>query len=169
MQKSREQNYREQGLGNKKEIHAPPSGEEAMAQVQQWLGPLLFLGVSMSFFGSLFGGHNIMMITYAFGTAVFSGGVDTGFTIAAGSRTIVNQLDMTTGAWTMNLVQPNGNFTNIGTGTLSGANLTGALAAFTGPQVALRDFADYFLTLSGGNFLPTAMGTQPDLWALGDL
>jgi hypothetical protein len=29
-----------------------------MAQDQQWLGPLLFLGVGMSFFGSLFGGSN---------------------------------------------------------------------------------------------------------------
>ena len=42
--------------------------------------------------GTTGGGHNIMMITYSFGTAVFSGGIDTGFTIAPGSPTIVNQL-----------------------------------------------------------------------------
>jgi hypothetical protein len=115
------------------------------------------------------GGDNRMSITYSFGTATFSGGLDTGFTVATGAPTITNVLDMTTGVWTMTMADNvAGNSWQIASGTLTGAQLTGALAAFTGPQIALRDFADYFLTLSGTGFLATPMGTQPDLWSSGD-
>ena len=84
--------------------------------------------------------------------------------IAACAPTITNVLNMTTGQWVMML---NG-VGVMGTGTLTGGQLTGALSAFTGPGIALRDFADFFLTQSGAGFLPTALGTQPDLWQLGD-
>ena len=110
------------------------------------------------------GGPNLMSITYSFGTATFSGGVDTNFVIAACAPTITNVLNMTTGQWVMML---NGVGVMV-TGTLTGGQLTGALSAFTGPGIALRDFADFFLTQSGAGFLPTALGTQPDLWQLGD-
>jgi hypothetical protein len=109
-----------------------------------------------------------MSITYSFGTATFSGGVDTGFVIAPGAPTFINVLNMTTGNWTMTMMLPNGGpTTQMGTGTLTGAQLTAAYNAFTGTQVALRDFSDYFLTATG--FLSTPLGTQPDLWGTGDV
>ena len=114
------------------------------------------------------GGDSRMSITYSFGTATFNGGLDTGFTVVSGAPTITNVLDMTTGVWTMTMADNvAGNSWQIATGTLTAPQLTGALAAFTGPQVALRDFADYFLTST--IFLATPMGTQPDLWGVGDL
>jgi hypothetical protein len=56
----------------------------------------------------------------------------------------------------------------VGQGVLSSPQLTGAAAAYAGTFVSLMDFADYFLTLSGAGLLSTPMGTQPDLWQLGD-
>ena len=114
------------------------------------------------------GSANLMSITYSFGTATFSGGVDTGFTISPGAPTIINVLNMTTGTWTMTLLAPSGGSSaTIGTGTLTAPQLVGAVSAFTGPAIALRDFSDYFLTLAA--FMGTPLGTQPDLWQLGDL
>ena len=114
------------------------------------------------------GSANLMSITYSFGTATFSGGLDTGFTIAPGSPTFINVLNMTTGAWTMTMMlSSGGSTTTMASGTLTAPQLAGALAAFTGPAVALRDFSDYFLTLAA--FMGTPLGTQPDLWQLGDL
>jgi hypothetical protein len=110
----------------------------------------------------------IIMITYSFGTATFAGGVDTAFTVAPGAPQMVNSLNMTTGAWTMSWVGgPNGGAI-VGQGVLSTPQLTGAAAAYAGTFVSLMDFADYFLTLSGAGLLSTPMGTQPDLWQLGD-
>lgn len=43
------------------------------------------------------GGPNLMSVTYSFGTATFSGGVDTNFVIASCAPTITNVLNMTTG------------------------------------------------------------------------
>ena len=114
------------------------------------------------------GQPNYMQITYAFGTATFSGGIDSAFTVAVGVPVLVNTLNMTTGQWALSLSGQNYNGSSIATGTLTGVQLTGALAAFTGPQTALRDFADYFLTLSGTGMLSTPLGTQPDLWGNGD-
>jgi len=114
------------------------------------------------------GSAAVMSITYAYGTATFSGGIDSAFVIAGCAPTLTNSLNMTTGVWILTSTTSSGGVSQIGTGTLSGANLTGALAAFTGGQTALYDFADYFLTLSGGSFLPTALGTQPDVWGSGD-
>jgi hypothetical protein len=114
------------------------------------------------------GSANLMSITYSFGTATFSGGVDTGFTVAQGAPTFINVLNMTTGAWTMTMMlSSGGSTTTMATGTLTTEQLAGALSAFTGPAIALRDFADYFLTLEA--FMGTPMGTQPDLWQLGDM
>jgi len=114
------------------------------------------------------GQPNLMILTYSFGTATFAGGVDTGFTVASGAPTLTNTLNMTSGQWSLSLSGAGYSGTTIATGTLSGAQLTGAIAAFTGPQTALRDFGDYFLTISGAGLLSTPMGTQPDLWQLGD-
>lgn len=114
------------------------------------------------------GQPNIMQITYAFGTATYSGGLDNGWTTDPNAPLLINSLNMTTGQWNMMLQGPGIN-AGVGSGVLTGAQLTGALAAFTGPQIPLRDFADYFLTLTGSGFLPVALGTQPDLWQLGDM
>ena len=109
-----------------------------------------------------------IIITYSFGTATYAGGIDTGFTVAAGAPQLVNVLNMSTGVWTLSLVT-NGSGVVVATNTLSGAQLTGAASAYAGTWVSLHDFADYFLTLSGTGLLATPMGTQPDLWAAGDM
>jgi hypothetical protein len=116
------------------------------------------------------GGDDKMVITYSLGTATFSEGLDTGFTVADSAPTILNVLNMTTGAWRLTMMLANGgSTTTMATGTLTEAQRTEAYSAFTGTQVAARDYADYFLTLSGDGYLSTPLGTQPDLWAAGDM
>jgi hypothetical protein len=113
--------------------------------------------ISTSFTWSSTG--NVACITYAFGTATFSGGLDTGFTVQASAPTVTNCLNLTTGAWAAGIT----NGPLLQSGTLTGANLTAAIATYTGPATALRDAADFFASTT---FLP---GTQPDLWGSGDL
>jgi hypothetical protein len=102
---------------------------------------------------------NSVSITYSFGTATSSAGINTAFAVAANTPTITNTLFLSNGNWTAVL---NGSGT-IGRGTLTGPNLAGAITVYSGPLTALRDAADYFAM---GTFL---LGTQPDLWGTGDL
>lgn len=102
---------------------------------------------------------NTACITYAFGTATFSGGLDTGFTVLASAPTVTLCLNLTSGAWSAGIT----NGPLLQSGTLTGSGLTNAQSTYVGPQTALRDSADYFASTT---FLP---GTQPDLWGSGDL
>lgn len=102
---------------------------------------------------------NTACITYAFGTATFSGGLDTGFTVLASAPTVTLCLNLTSGAWSAGITDG----PLLQSGTLTGVQLTNAQSTYTGPTTALRDAADYFAM---GTFLP---GTQPDLWGSGDL
>lgn len=106
---------------------------------------------------------NTACITYAFGTATFSGGIDNGFTQLSGAPTVTNCLNLNTGFWSATVNGGSQVILANSSGTLTGTNLTAAIAVYTGPFVALRDAADYFAM---GTFLP---GTQPDLWGAGDL
>jgi hypothetical protein len=102
---------------------------------------------------------NTACITYAFGTATTSGGLDTGFTVLASAPTVTMCLNLTSGAWSAGVT----NGALISSGTLTGSQLTSAQSTYIGPATALRDAADDFAM---GTFLP---GTQPDLWGSGDL
>jgi hypothetical protein len=102
---------------------------------------------------------NNACITYSFGTATFSGGLDTGFTVLAGAPTVTLCLNLTSGAWSAGIT----NGPLLQSGTLTGASLTNAQTVYTGANTPLRDAADFFASTT---FLP---GTQPDLWGSGDL
>ncbi len=102
-------------------------------------------------------------IVYSLGTATVTGGVDTAFTIASCAPSYTLTLS-NTGAWTLTL---NG-YGVVGGGTLSNTQTTSAFTVFEGPEQALDDYADYFLTLSGGNFLSSPIGTQPYKWNTSD-
>jgi hypothetical protein len=102
---------------------------------------------------------NTACITYAFGTALVTNSLDTGFVVLSGSPTVTNCLNLVTGAWKAQTSDGQ----VIQTGTLPQSQLPAALAAYTGPAIALRDSADYFAMTT---FLP---GTQPNLWQAGDL
>lgn len=102
---------------------------------------------------------NQACVIYSFGTATFSGGLDTGFTPLAGAPTVTLCLNLTSGAWQAGIT----NGPLLQSGTLTGASLTNAQAVYTGANTPLRDAADFFAT---STFLP---GTQPDLWGSGDL
>ena len=104
-------------------------------------------------------GNNTAAITFAFGTATFSGGLNTGFTASDSAPTVTLTLNLTTGVWQAGVT----NGPLLSTGTLTGKQLSTATTVYTGPATALRDAADYFASTS---FLP---GTQPDLWGAGDL
>jgi len=102
---------------------------------------------------------NNACITYSFGTATVSGGLDTAFTVLPGAPTVTLCLNLTSGAWSAGIT----NGPLLQSGTLTGASLTNAQAVYTGANTPLRDAADFFAT---STFLP---GTQPDLWGTGDL
>ena len=103
---------------------------------------------------------NTACITYSFGSVTVSGGIDQTFTPLAGAPTIQNCLNLNNGQW---IAINGGNGNVLMSGTLTGSQLTAAIAVYTGPLTALRDNADYFASVT---FLP---GTQPDLWGSGDL
>lgn len=102
---------------------------------------------------------NEASITFSFGTAISSGGINTSFTVLANAPTVTLNLNLTTGAWQAGIT----NGPLLQNGTLTGSQLTSAQATYTGPNTPLRDAADFFAM---GTFLP---GTQPDLWGSGDL
>lgn len=102
---------------------------------------------------------NEACVTYSFGTATFSGGLDIGFTSLAGAPTVTLCLNLTSGAWQAGIT----NGPTLQSGTLTGASLTNAQTVYVGANTQLRDAADYFASTT---FLP---GTQPDLWGSGDL
>jgi hypothetical protein len=106
---------------------------------------------------------NTACLTYSFGTVTASAGIDQSFTVLAGSPTVTNCLNLTSGTWVATLNAPGAAPTAIMSGVLSSVQLPYAIATYTGPLTPLRDAADYFAM---GTFLP---GTQPDLWGAGDL
>lgn len=103
--------------------------------------------------------NNTACITYAFGTATFSGGLDTGFTVLSSAPTVTMCLNLTSGAWSAGIT----NGALLSSGTLTGGQLSSAQTTYIGPATALRDAADDFAMTT---FLP---GTQPDFWGVGDL
>jgi hypothetical protein len=105
-----------------------------------------------------FQGNNACIV-YGFGTATFSGGLDTGFTLLSSAPTVMLCHNLTSGAWQAGIT----NGPLLQSGTLTGVSLTNAQAVYTGANTPLRDAADFFAT---STFLP---GTQPDLWGSGDL
>ena len=104
-------------------------------------------------------GTNTACVTYAIGTATFTGSQDTAFVASSTAPTVQFCLNLTSGAWTASLSQivPGVNLTN-SSGTMTGATLTTANSIYTGPVTALRNAADLF---AAQNFLP---GTQPATW-----
>jgi hypothetical protein len=99
-------------------------------------------------------------ITYSLGTATFSGGTDSAFTVAACAPTYTNVLNLSTGTWVLTL---NG-VGVVASNTLTGPQLSAAITTYSGAATALRDAADQFLTISGTGLLTTPLGTQPDTW-----
>jgi hypothetical protein len=77
------------------------------------------------------GGANTISITYSFGTATFTGGVDTNFAVAACAPTLTNVLNLTTGQWTLTSSATG----TVVSGVLSGPQLTGAVAATLGREL----------------------------------
>ena len=103
-------------------------------------------------YGWVFGNPNTMYVTYNFGTVTKTGSQDNSFTVAPNFPVLVNTLNMSTGVWVLT-----SNGAQIATGTLTAPQLTSALAAFTGAQTTLRNFADQFI-------MGVVGGTQPDMW-----
>lgn len=104
-------------------------------------------------------------ITYSLGTATFSGGIDTGWTTAACAPTYSFALNFSSGAWTLSLT----GCCQVASGTMAGVTLSTALSNYQTANVhQFNDDADQFLTVTGTGLLGTVLGTQPDLWSLGD-
>jgi len=110
------------------------------------------------------GALSTVTVTYSLGTATFSGGLDTGFTVAACAPTYTYQLNMVSGAWTLTL---NGTG-QVAAGTFTAPVLAQAVINYGSAATAFRDDADQFLTVSGAGLLAAPLGTQPATWANGD-
>jgi hypothetical protein len=95
---------------------------------------------------------NTMSVRYMFGTATVNAGKDTAFVVAPNFPVITLTVQLGMGAWTVT----NGS-QKLGNGTLTPGQLTSAVNVFTGPQTALRNYADQFI-------MATIPGTQPDTW-----
>ena len=95
---------------------------------------------------------NTMSVRYMFGASTVSAGKDTGFTVAPNFPVITLTVQLGSGAWTAT----NGSQV-LNSGTLTTGQLNSAVNVFTGPQTALRNYADQFI-------LATIPGTQPDTW-----
>lgn len=90
---------------------------------------------------------NAACITYSFGAATASGGIDQTFTPTAPAPTVTMCLNITPttgGQWFAGIT----NGAPISSGTLTSSQLSAAIVTYTGALTPLRDSADYFASSS---------------------
>ena len=105
---------------------------------------------------------DIISIVFTVGTVTSSAGIDQSFAWSTNPQapSFTLALNESTGVWTFS----SNTAGQMASGTLTGTQLTAAIAAFHGAITALRDFADYFVLTS----IPEIPCTQPTLWGSGD-